>query len=80
MLVKGLIATNVDSGNEFKGSNGNLNVDSDYGNGGSILKKPTLPKDQPTTFTNVMQFVVEWFDFEESKHASGDVSRGRLFL
>lgn len=26
----------------------------------------------------MMQFVAEWFDFEESKHASGDVSRDEV--
>ena len=65
MLVKETVATNIDRG-DFETNDGNLDVDSNYGNCGSILKRPTLPKDRPTTFTDIMRFVADWFESKEN--------------
>ena len=35
--------------------------------------KPTLPKGRPTTLVDMMQFVSDWFDFEESESVHCDI-------
>ncbi|KAK3189901.1 hypothetical protein Dsin_029462 [Dipteronia sinensis] len=36
-------------------------------------RKPTLPKGRPTTLIDMMHFVSDWFDFEESESVHCDI-------
>lgn len=38
--------------------------------------KPNLPQNQPITRSNMMQFVTEWFEFEEKKNVAEDTLIG----
>ncbi|KAK3185104.1 hypothetical protein Dsin_032390 [Dipteronia sinensis] len=43
-------------------------------NSNSKPRQPTLPRNRPTTLVDMMQFVKEWFDFEERENASCNAS------
>ncbi|GMN56341.1 hypothetical protein TIFTF001_025462 [Ficus carica] len=41
-------------------------------------QKPTLPKNQTTTLSDMMKFVSAWFEFEENKNSSYDILEDRI--